>query len=140
MHALIKTVDDFPTPVHAYDHLSNIILDSAGKSIPKTAGLPRRPVVPWWNKDCAVARKVTRTCFRRYLRSPCEANRIAYARACAKQKRTFKKAKRFSWRKYISDISAKTPSSAVWKKIRKLQGKFVPASMPVLKVNERYVV
>ena len=134
-----KTVDDFPTPVHAYDHLSNIILDSAGKSIPQTAGLPRRPVVPWWNKDCAVARKVTRTCFRRYLRSPCEANRIAYARACAKQKRTFKKAKRLSWRKYISDISAKTPSSDVWKKIRKLQGKFVPASMPVLKVNERYV-
>ena len=82
---------------------------------------------------------MTRTCFRRYLRSLCEANRIAYARACAKQKRTFKKAKRLSWRKYISDISAKTPSSDVWKKIRKLQGKFVPTSMPVLKVNERYV-
>ena len=46
-----KDVDDFPTPVHAYDHLSNIILDSEGKSIPKTAGLPRRPVVSWWNKD-----------------------------------------------------------------------------------------
>ena len=79
----------------------------------------------------------TKTFFRRYPRSPCEANRIAYARACAKQKRTFKKAKRLSWRKYISDISAKTPSSDVWKKIRKLQGKFVPTSMPVLKVNDQ---
>ena len=47
-----KNVDDFPSPVHAHDHFSNIILDSAGKSIPKIAGLHRPPVVPWWNKDC----------------------------------------------------------------------------------------
>ena len=134
-----RNVNDFPSPVHAYQHLTNKILDSADKFIPRTVGMPRRPVVPWWNKDCKVARKVTRTCFRRYLRSPCEANKIAYARARAKQKRIFKKAKRLSWRKYISEISAKTPSSQIWKKIRKLQGKYTPNPTPVLKDGDRYI-
>ena len=130
---------DFSSPLQAYQHLSNKIKDSADNNIPKTTGLPRRPVVPWWNQKCTVARKITRTCFRRYLRSPCEANKIAYARACAKQKRTNKKAKRDSWKRYISEISSKTPSSSIWKKIKKLQGKFVPNPLPVLKVDDKYV-
>ena len=131
--------DDFPLPLDAYEHLSNKLKTSANDNIPKTTGLPRRPVVPWWNKKCAVARKITRTCFRRYLRSPCEVNKIAYARASAKLKRTIKKAKRLSWMRYISEISAKTPTNQIWKKIKKLQGKFVPNPLPVLKIADKYV-
>ena len=131
--------DDFPSPIHAYEYLCDNIEESAEKNIPKTSGLPRRPVVPWWNKDCAVARKITRTCFRRFNRSRTDDNRIAYARACAKQKRIFKKAKRSSWLRYISEITSKTPNSQIWKKIKKLQGKFVPNPLPILKVNGNYI-
>ena len=134
-----KDYSEFTSPVNAYQHLTNLISDKAVKCIPRTAGMPRRPAVPWWNKKCAIARKVTRTCFRRYLRSPCEANRIAYARARAKQKRVIKKAKRTSWKKYISELSSKTPSSEIWSKIRKLQGKFVPSPLPILKGENDYI-
>ena len=131
--------DDFSSPVNAYEHLCSNIQDSAEKCIPKTTGLPRRPVVPWWNKKCAIARKVTRTCFRRYLRSRCEADKISYKRACAKQKRIFKKAKRTSWIRYISELTSQTRNSEIWKKIRKLQGKFVPNPLPILKVEGNYI-
>lgn len=129
----------FPSPIDAYNHLYNKMIDSAGEHIPKTKGAPSRPLVPWWNQKCKVARKITRTCFRRYLRSPCEANRISYARAKAKQKRIFKKAKRLSWRKYISELTTKTPSSQIWNRIRKLQGKFTPSPLPILKMGNNYI-
>ena len=131
--------EEFSSPTEAYQHIENKILNGAKENIPKTSGLPNRPAVPWWNKKCANARKITRTCFRRYLRSPCEANKISYLRACAKQKRTIKKAKRISWMKYISDITAKTPSNQIWKKIKKLQGRFVPSPLPILKVGDQYI-
>ena len=81
-----KNCNEFPSPIEAYDHFTEVVIDKAGNHIPKTSGTPTRPLVPWWSKKCKIARKITRTCFRRYLRSPCEANRIAYARAKAKQK------------------------------------------------------
>ena len=124
---------DFSSPLEAYDHLENIILEKAKEYIPQTSGIPGRPVVPWWNQECAVSRKVTRSCYHRYRRYPCEVNKIAYNRARSKQKRIFKQAKRDSFREYISNLSSKTPPSMVWHKIRKLQGKFVPSPLPILK-------
>ena len=122
----------FSSPVDAYDHLSHVIVELAEQTIPKTAGLPRRPVVPWWNKQCEVARKTTRTCLRRLLRSPCEVNKVSYARARARQKRIFKEVRRNSWREYVTQLSTTTPSSQIWNRIRKLQGKFAPSPLPVL--------
>ena len=134
-----REVEDFASPVQAYEHLANTIDENAAKFIPKTSGLPHRPVVPWWNKECEIARKITRTCFRRYLRTHYEADRIAYLRACAKRKRTIKKAKRASWKNYISKINTKTSSKEIWDKIRKLQGKFIPSPLPILRDDNRYV-
>ena len=134
-----KDYVEFPSPLEAYDHLNKVVMENSIEHIPRTSGKPHRPLVPWWNKKCQLVRKITRTCFRRYLRSPCEANKIAYARAKAKQKRVFKKAKRSSWRKYISEINIKTPSSKVWTKIRKLQGKFTPSPLPTIKMGETYI-
>ena len=136
---LEREVGDFTSPVEAYKYLSKKIDENATKFIPKTSGLPRRPVVPWWNKECEVARKITRTCFRRYLRTHYEADRIAYLRACAKRKRTIKKAKRASWNKYVSNINTKTPSKDIWDKIRKLQGKYVPSPLPIIRDDNRLV-
>ena len=129
------TKDDFASPIEAYNFLTNFITEKAHNSIPRTSGRPSRPVVPWWSKKCAVARKVTRTCFRRYLRTKYHDDKIAYARALAKQKKIFKEAKRNSWKKYISKLTTKSTNSEVWNKIRKLQGKFVPSPLPILHVN-----
>ena len=49
------TYDEFLSPIEAYEFLYHLILEKANQHIPKTSGTPRRPVVPWWNKECAVA-------------------------------------------------------------------------------------
>ena len=130
---------DFSSPSEAYDHLSSIMLGKALESIPRTSGNPGRPVVPWWNRECEVSRKVTRACYHRYRRYPCEVNKVSYNRARAKQKKIFKQAKRDSFTAYINGINCNTPTAVVWNKIRKLQGKFVPEPLPVLSIGDSLV-
>ena len=130
---------DFSSPIEAYEHLSNIMMDKAMEHIPRTTGMPGRPVVPWWNRECAISRKVTRACYHRYKRYPCEANKIAYCRARAKQKRIIKSSKRESFRQYINGLNANTPATLVWNRIKKLQGKFVPSPLPVISLGDSLI-
>ena len=50
-----------------------------------------------------------------------------------------KQAKRLSWVNYISTITWKTTLSEVWTKIRKITGKFIPSSPPVIKENSSLI-
>ena len=127
--------NDFQTPISAYEYLMSIILCGAMLSIPRTSGKPCRPVVPWWNDACALSRKITRTCYKRYRRYPCLVNKITYRRALAKQKKIFKQARRESFIKYISELKNDSPLNLVWNRIRKLQGKFSPSPLPILKID-----
>ena len=102
----------------------------------QTSGKPRRPVVPWWNDACALSRKIARTCYKRYRRYPCLVNKITYKRALAKKKKIFKQARRESFIKYISELKYDSPLSLVWNRIRKLQGKFSPSPLPILRVDD----
>ena len=95
---------NFNSVIEAFDYLSNFIQEKAEECIPHTKWVPRRPAVPWWNKKCTIARKITRTCFRKYLRTHYNSDKISYSRALAKQKRIFKEAKRNSWKKNIFQI------------------------------------
>ena len=104
-------------------------------SIPKTSGKPQRPAVPWWNDACALSRKITRTCYKRYQRYPILVNKITYRRALARQKKIFKQARRESFIKYINELKSDSPLSLVWNRIRKLQGKFSPTPLPILKIE-----
>ena len=128
-------VKEFSSPLGAYEFLMSILLCGAMMSIPKTAGIPRRPTVPWWNDDCAVSRRITRTCYKKYRRYPCILNRNTYKNALARQKKIFKQARRESFIKYISELKYNSPLSLVWDRIRKLQGKFTPSPLPVLRVD-----
>ena len=127
--------DDFQSPISAYEFLVSVLLCGAMMAIPRTSGKPRRPAVPWWNDACALSRKITRTCYKRYRRYPCLVNKITYRRALAKQKKTFKQARRESFIKYINDLKYDSPLSLVWNRIRKLQGKFAPSPLPILRVD-----
>ena len=63
-------------------------------------------------------------------------NRITikiYKRRLAIKVRTFRQAKQTSWRQYISSLTAKTPTSKLWKRIRKVSGKYIPKPHPILK-------
>ncbi|MEO1419229.1 MAG: reverse transcriptase family protein [Bacteroidota bacterium] len=134
-----REFESFKCHLEAYSYLSDKIISSAEASIPKTGGAPRRPAVPWWDKTCAVLRKVTRKCYRRYKNSGSNTTRTIYKRNMAKQRRYFRKRKRDSWIYYINGISSKTPSRNVWRKIKKLSGKYVPPPSPALKINDNLV-
>ena len=126
---------DFLDTSAAYEYLVGILICGAMSSIPKTTGLPRRPLVPWWNNDCAASRSATRSCHKRYCRMPILINLIVYRKALASQKKVFKQARRESFISYITELNSDSPLSLVWNRIRKLQGKFVPSPLPILKVN-----
>ena len=134
-----REVRDFHSPMSAYEYLMSILLCGAMLSIPKTSGKPQRPTVPWWNNACFLSRKITRTCYKKYRRYPCLANKITYQRALAKQKKIFKEARRESFIKYINELKSSSPLSFVWDRIRKLQGKFSPPPLPVLKIEGIWV-
>ena len=124
--SLDRSFESFPSHLEAYSYFTGKILTSADAAIPKAGGKPRRPAVPWWNKTCSILRKVARKCYRRYKNSGTQTSKIIYQRTLAKKRRYYRKAKRESWIYYINGISSKTPSRLVWRKIKKLSGKFVP--------------
>ena len=132
-------VSEFSSATAAYEYFADTLLQSAHSHVPRTSGQPNRPVVPWWNKSCAVHKKITRICYKRYRRYPSDVNRISYCRARAKQKRAFKEARRESWENYISSLTSKTPPKLIWDKIRKLQGKFSPSPLPILKIDNNFI-
>lgn len=132
----LRDFDSFVSHLDAYEHFTDEILVNARNSIPVSTGPPGRPPVPWWNKTCSNLRKITRKCYRRYKATGSSTSKKIYQRNLAKQRRYYRKAKRTSWLYYINGISSKTPSSVVWKKIRKLSGKYVPHPTPSLKIND----
>ena len=105
------------------------------RSIPKTSGNPRRSLVPWWNGDCKVSRKVARACYKRYRRRPIIVNRLIYQRNLAKQKQVFKTARRECFILYISELKYNSPLILVYNRVRKLLGKFSPSPLPILRIN-----
>ena len=136
---LEREFDSFESHIQAYEYFIEGVLDSANASIPKTKGKPRRPVVPWWNRTCGILRRITRKTYRKYKTNGSSQSKVIYQRAMAKQRRYFKKVKKESWLYYINGINSKTPSRAVWRKIRKLTGKFVPSPIPKLRINDNLI-
>ena len=128
-------VNEFSCPSDAYEYLASIMIGGAMMSIPKTSGKPRRPLVPWWNSNCALSRKIARASYKRYRRRPVLVNKIIYKRNLAKQKKVFKEARRESFIVYISELKYNSPLSLVWDRVRKLLGKFSPSPLPILKIN-----
>ena len=133
---LSREMESFESHLESYDYFESEMLRNAEASIPKTKGKPNRPAVPWWDKTCGRLRRIARKCYRRFKARPSGVTKTIYQRALAKQRKYIRKAKRESWLHYINGINSKTPQRLVWKKIRKLSGKFVPSPSPILKIND----
>ena len=101
--------------------------------------MPHRPAVPWWDETCTKLRRTTRTFYRRFKKNASLQTKSAYQQAVAKQRKYYKVAKRTSWICYINGISSKTPARVVWKKIKKLNGKYVPTPLPAIKVGDQLI-
>ena len=82
---------------------------------------------------------MTRKFYRQYKNSGSSEARSLYQRAVAKQRNYYKQAKRESWIAYINGISSQTAVREIWKKIRKLRGKYVLTPLPSLKDGNRMI-
>ena len=135
-----RKVDTIENIEEAYSYIKDTILIASRATIPKTRiNSMKRPCLPWWTPECANERRKTRTAFRHMKRNHNPITIRTYRRRLATKVRTFRKAKASSWKSYVSRLQAKTPTSQVWQKIRKINGKYIPKPHPTLKINDNIV-
>ena len=131
-----KRVEASPNVEEAYSHLKNTIINAAISSIPRTKiNKTKRPNVPWWTNKCKIERTNVRSAFKTMKRNPNLITAQTYRRRLAIKVRTYRQAKTTSWREYVSQLKPKTPTSQIWKKIRKIEGRYIPKPNPILRVG-----
>ena len=130
-----ETVADLPTVDSCIDILISKLISAGFEFIPRTTGIFKHRPVPWWSDTIRQLHRATRRSLTRLRRHRNEENLVAYKRNRAILRRAIKEAKRQSWSNFVSSINSKTPLSIIWKKIRKISGKFVPSPPPALDVD-----
>ena len=130
-----ENVDDLPNTDRGIEIINDKLISAGFESIPRTTGIFKRRPVPWWSDTIKELHRATRRLLTRLRRHRTDENLIAYKKSRALLRRTIKEAKRQSWSKFVSSINSKTPVTIVWKKVRKISGKFVPNPPPALNVN-----
>ena len=133
--SISDTADNFPSVNDALDFLITILFAAGLQSIPRSSGIFKRRPVPWWSDKCHEAHRTMRAAFTRYRRRMCQYFLVEFRKARARFRFIIKKARKESWKIFISSINSKTPLSVVWKKVRKIAGKFTPCQPPVIKIN-----
>ena len=127
--------EEFATIDDAVEFLNTTLYSAALQCIPRTTGAFQRKPLPWWNNECRSAHRTMRAAFTRYRHHKCDHYLVEYRKVRAAFRHTIKKARKESWSSFLNSINSKTPLSLVWKKVRKIAGKFVPSSPPVLQIN-----
>lgn len=118
------------------ESILNAITQAANTSIPKTSGSPKRPTVPWFNKQCKEAIKYRRRAYKKFQKHMTTENLIEYKKHRAICRKTFNHYKTESWKTYVSSINASTSSAIIWNKIRKLTSKIAYPPLTIL-INEQ---
>ena len=132
-----RRVETIPDIEDAYCHLKETIINAATSSIPRTQiNKNKRPNVPWWTPKCKIERTNVRSAFKKMKRNPNSVTTRTYRRRLAIKVRTYRQAKRTSWKEYVTQLKPKTPTSIIWKKIRKIEGKYIPKPHPILKMGQ----
>ena len=111
------------------DHFTSTLQIIAEECIPKSSAIKKKPRYPWFNNDCKNAIKLRRKSLKIFKKYPTNENCVKYKIAYAKARRIIRRAKRDSWREYVSRLNARTPIKKTWDMIRKISGKF--SSSPV---------
>ena len=141
-----KELSEIEADAEEFEHIDNAIdllngtLHTEGThSIPRSSGNFRRRPLPWWTPQLQTLHRATRTSLTRLKRHHTEANKIFYKKCRAQFRRAIKEARRQSWSSFVSTVNCRTPPSAVWRKLKKVSGKYTPTPPPVLKVNNQLI-
>ena len=78
--------------------------------------------------------------FNRVKKHPTNKNLTEFKRKSANFRRIIKKNKKRSWRNYISSINSQTPTSAVWKQIKCMNGSKSSTNIQFLEFDDGRIV
>ena len=115
--------------------LEHLIQHAALLGIPQTSDRLTMRSLPWWSVECSAARRQKREALRRYQRNKTVGNRVALNRARAIARRTQRLARRKCWQDFVKTINSNTPLDKIFKKVKKIHGKFNGTSSPCLQDN-----
>ncbi|XP_076058579.1 uncharacterized protein LOC143035597 [Oratosquilla oratoria] len=130
-----NSIDSFSSVEAALEYLNDTLYTAGINSIPKSSGKFRRRPVPWWSDTIRNLHRATRRALTRLHCHRNDENLVAYRKSRALLRRTIKEAKHQSWAKFVSSFNYRTPASTVWKKLRKISGKYTISPPPVLKLD-----
>jgi len=115
------------------EDIVNRIINCSNLELEKTTGnLQHRPPTPWWNEECRRRVQARRKAKKLVEKYPNEANLADLRKKTAEAKYTIIQSKKKSWRNYISSLSFDKPIGEIWKKIKTIQGKYVPQTYPII--------
>ena len=110
--------------------------DLAEECIPKTSARSSKPKYPWFNDDCKTAIKNRVKLLDIFKKSPTSNNLLNYKLAYAKARRTIRRAKKESWKSYVSKLNSRSPIKKTWEMIRKISGKFSSSPVRYLETDQ----
>ena len=113
------------------------IIAAAKKAIPLHETYPKRIPVPWWNNACKAAKDKRVQALKEYNRNMTIENSINFKKEKASANRTFIQAKRESWVNYVSQLTTETPTTKIWKRIARIQGKYSSPTIKYMTVNNK---
>ena len=109
--------------------ITSSLFEAATLSVPRKCPSSRR-AAHWWTQECTAAKRRMRTAFTQYRNHLSSIPLwIQYKRARAEFRMTIKTARTESWQTYLGTITADTPSSEVWHKIRCLRKRPSPRAI-----------
>ena len=118
------------------ENFYNLLENAAKVAVPLKNSAEKYPV-PWWNAVCSSVQSERKAAKRRYKRTGAIADKIALNRASAIARRTYRKSRKECWRNYTSTVNSETPTAEIFKKIRKIAGKYNGHSAISLECNGR---
>ena len=120
LHPTETTSDDIDVLENEF---TKSLIEAAESTFRKTSGqIKTKYNKPWWTSECSRAVAQRRRAKRRAERRPTIANIIELRRTTAKAKRTIKKTKRETWRKFCESVTSETPTKQIWDMVKKLNG------------------
>lgn len=120
--------------------ICGILYRSAEESIPKKKIPSKKPVVPWWTKECAIVIKNRNKALRVVRKTMLMEDLIKYKQTQAITRKTIKTAKRNYWRNFCSGIGTCISVNEVWGMIKKMRGIRKTKEIPVMQQGKQEAI
>ena len=121
------------TTSNLVEDITNRVYDAAVESIGLTSGKPRvHKRTPCWTTECSRVVAERRRALKVLEREPLPSNADIYLEKARVAQAVLKKAKKDSFKKFITDLRYDTPTGEVWRKFRALKGYTPEPSNPIL--------